>query len=453
MAQPTDPKRQRRAAELSDPADAHDPPAPALCATLRGEFVHATALRCAEVLGKGLGVVAGHDIAPGELLLRARGLRFSAAASDEHEDGEGGGAAFLAEALSQLCELRAGSAADLADADALIRGWRGLCPRPVPPDARAPLDAQAELLGEMLAHFEGCGVADVNELIELVVKVECNAFEGGLFPLAAMFNHSCAANCSVALRQIQLPQAPGGADDSAINGGEYGNGGMAAAWVYEVRSMAEITAGDELCLSYLGLAEQPLAGFGRRARLAGWGFECACVRCAAVGKSPMGRREAELSAVRCANCARSQNSSGSRGSDACGDVWSGGWCLQASTSHIGPCLACQWTPPQELADRLAEHAQLLRDQARPTDTCMNTESLAAAVAALKERGPLEVHPGHWLRYLAADAFAGSLSLSLARALSVSVSVSLPPSLPPSLSLSLSLTVCLSFSQSGPKLWR
>ena len=87
-------------------------------------------------------MLAAHAVPGGELLLRARGLRFSAASS---ADAERTGSAFLAESLQQLCELRAGSPADLADADALLRGWRRLCPRPVPSAAKAPLEAQAEL--------------------------------------------------------------------------------------------------------------------------------------------------------------------------------------------------------------------------------------------------------------------------------------------------------------------
>jgi hypothetical protein len=46
------------------------------------------------------------------------------------------------------------------------------------------------------------------------------------------------------------------------------------------RTSKPVAAGEELCLNYLGLAEQHLAGYARRAKLHGWGFDCACLRCA-----------------------------------------------------------------------------------------------------------------------------------------------------------------------------
>jgi hypothetical protein len=409
-----------------------------LRAALRGEFVHPTALRCAHIEGKGHGVVAAQAVPPGELLLRARGLRFSAASAGGGGDGgdsDGDGAAFLAEALGQLCELRAGSAADSADAAALVRGWRGLCPRPVPADARAPLDAQAALLVQMLAHFEDCGVGSVDELIELIVKVECNAFEGGLYPLAASFNHSCAANCSVALRQIQLEQQPGPVGEAA-----------AAAWVYEVRSMAGgagIAAGEELCLNYLGLAEQHLAGYARRAKLHGWGFDCACLRCAAAEGSPWRQREAELVAVRCPSCAQSRSSSrgGADGEEdrSDDDVWSDGWCRQVADDRVGPCLSCQRTPPQALGDRLAALAQRLRAGAAGAKAAdldahegggggdrgaEQQWGLRAAVAELREE--IGIHPGHWLQFLIAEALA-ERSQAAALALRDAMATAGPPS--------------------------
>jgi len=361
-------KRARPDGAAEAAADAEQQPE----AGLRGEFVHATALQATEVQGKGWGVLAAHAVPAGEVLLRARGLRFSAASSTE---GERAGSAFLAESLQQLCQLRAGSPADLADADALLRGWRGLCPRPVPAAAKAPLEAQAELLQEMLTHFDGCGVESVEQLIELVVKVECNAFEGGLFPLAAVFNHSCSANCSVALREIEVDEEAAGAQEA----------GGVQAWVYEVRAMADVAEGDELCLCYLGLASQHLAGYGRKAVLSGWGFECACVRCAPPHGSAWRERDTALVAVPCPACAANRAELEAEDYDA------GPWCLQLADDAVGACRACGERPPAGVADGLLQLATSLQNG----DT--STEVVGAAYGT--------TGPRHWLRFTLAETMA------------------------------------------------
>ena len=343
--------------------DAEDPAGPPpLRAGLAAEHVHPSALRVTPIEGKGDGVVAAAALAPGELLVRARGLRFSEAAA-----AEGQGSAFLAESLDQLCELRRGSP---ADAEAMLRGWRGLCPHPVPPEARAPLEAQADALGEMLEHFEGCGVADVTELIALIVKVQCNAFEGGLFPLAAKFNHSCAANCSVALREMELP-------------GE-GEGAGRTGWVYEVRTMTAVEPGQELCLCYLGLAEQHLAGFSRRAKLAGWGFDCTCCRCAPT--TPEWRqRDAESVSIRCDSC--------------------DGWCRQEADDRVGACAACGSVQPPSLGRDIAAHAATLMRRAPLEDAAALSASDVWGLKEAVEGVRAVTHPAHFLRFVESEAIA------------------------------------------------
>ena len=350
-------------------------------AALRGEFVHATALHATQIEGKGGGVMAAQAVPAGELLLRARGLHFSAASSSEAERA---GSAFLAESLQQLCQLRAGGPADVADADAFLGGWRGLCPRPVPAAAKAPLEAQAELLQEMLTHFDGCGVESIEHLIELVLKVECNAFEGGLFPLAAVFNHSCASNCSVALRQVELDAA--GAEAMAE--------GAAQGWVYEVRSMADVAKGEELCLNYLGLVTQHLASYGRKAVLSGWGFDCACVRCASPDGSAWQGREAALVAVPCPVCAAPQAELAKE------DYDKGPWCRQLADDAVGPCMACGERPPAAVTDGLLAVAASFQ----------TGENLATSADHCRTR----TGPRHWLRFALAEATAAeSLNTALA----------------------------------------
>ena len=53
-------------------------------------------------------------------------------------------------------------------------------------------------------------------------------------------------------------------------------------WVIEVVVTAEsVPIGQELCISYLPVAQLLLPASTRRERLDSWGFDCACKRCVA----------------------------------------------------------------------------------------------------------------------------------------------------------------------------
>lgn len=238
-----------------------------------------------------------------------------------------GGGELLAEAVAALSSLRGDHP---ADADAMLDGWRELCPSNVPTSASEEYAELGPALAELLAQpfAANSGIRGVDELIALIVKLQCNVFEGGLFPLAACFNHSCAPNCAVALRQLPLPPPPPSPPLSTASGRDLGNehsgwgseggGGSgggdsssppeaaaSTAWVYEVRTSRAVAAGAELCISYLGLHEQHLSAARRRRALAGWGFRCACARCASpTGGSSSSTAAAEraLGAVRCTAC-------------------------------------------------------------------------------------------------------------------------------------------------------
>jgi hypothetical protein len=313
---------------------------PPLRAACRGEHVHA-ALHCAPSEGGGFGCVAAAGLVPGELLLVARGLRFSSAsATPECRDG----GLFLAEALQQLQAL---TTADPSDAAALLRSWRALCPRPPVPHAqRAPLLAQSAALAEVLAqHGPRCGVS-TDELVDLVLKIECNAFEGGHFPLAACFNHSCRPNVAMALQPRRRRR-----QQEEEEGEEEGEGEE----VYEARALVGVGAGEELCINYLGLPAQHRGRWERRAQLARGprGFVCRCAACAGVGAGAD-----DSGTLRCAHDAQQHHGTDDEASStscASGDyAWlvnladekrhcrrrSGSWCVQTALESWSACERC-----------------------------------------------------------------------------------------------------------------
>lgn len=84
-------------------------------------------------------------------------------------------------------------------------------------------------------------------------------FGYGVWPSASYFNHSCRPN--VKRRRV------------------------GRTWVFE--TIVGVTAGDQLCISYLNGEEDTLGVAGRKARLEKtWGFECACEWCALWDDKP-----------------------------------------------------------------------------------------------------------------------------------------------------------------------
>ena len=327
-------KRRRREREAEGepakrPAAAEGRPPP-LRAACRGEYVH-PALRCAAVQRKGFGCVTSAKLRAGELLLVARGLRFSSASA---EPGRRDGGLFLAEALQQLGALVHG---DAADATALLGSWRGLCPREPSVALRAPLLAQTATLTELLAlHGANCGVRGIGDLVDLVLKIECNAFAGGLFPLAACLNHSCRPNVAVTLRRAKS-LGPGGEESETST--------------HETRALRDIGAGEELCIHYLGLAAQHRGRWERRHVLSNGprGFICCCAGCASCAGDAAG-------SMRCTHGARDESDGDSTAAAAAAAVrpieWlemlanrerrdiSSGWCTQTALDRWAACGRC-----------------------------------------------------------------------------------------------------------------
>lgn len=93
---------------------------------------------------------------------------------------------------------------------------------------------------------------DEDQLL-LPKRVQHNCFDRGLFPLAALFNHSCIPNCQSALTEDGL---------------------------LEVRTISIVPAGAKLGISYLSCASLCLPLEQRQAHLqTHYEFKCSCLRC------------------------------------------------------------------------------------------------------------------------------------------------------------------------------
>jgi hypothetical protein len=92
---------------------------------------------------------------------------------------------------------------------------------------------------------------------------------GAVYPAGALLNHSCAPNCVISY--ASGPPTPAAAGTSAaVADGRH---------IQHIRLIADVTAGTELCHSYVEIA-QPR--YERRARLRHvYGFDCNCSACAA----------------------------------------------------------------------------------------------------------------------------------------------------------------------------
>ena len=112
---------------------------------------------------------------------------------------------------------------------------------PLPPLPTVQLFAQAFRANGIGASFDDRLPADVRHL-------------SALAPVAAMLNHDCDANC--------MTSAAWSAADGAVT--------------VRVSTVRDVTAGEELCISYVP-RKAPRAE--RRASLRRYGFECSCARC------------------------------------------------------------------------------------------------------------------------------------------------------------------------------
>lgn len=89
----------------------------------------------------------------------------------------------------------------------------------------------------------------------LLMRMECNTFDLGLYPHASFFNHSC------------VPTAQGFAVPDA------------AGPTIEVVAIADVATGCEVTVSYLSDHELCLPTDQRQAKLQPYGFACGCSRC------------------------------------------------------------------------------------------------------------------------------------------------------------------------------
>lgn len=119
----------------------------------------------------------------------------------------------------------------------------------------------AQLMGAFMGWGEGSqGVVEAREIMELLCRVSCNAYEmadadlrgygAGLYPLAALINHSCSPNCCQTF-------CTGGA--------------------IEVRAMRDIEEGEEATISYVDVAQH--MSIRKQELLTRFLFDCTCKSC------------------------------------------------------------------------------------------------------------------------------------------------------------------------------
>ena len=236
------------------------------------DFLNVTAMKRASVVQAGFGIYAQEIVPENALLMRTPGLWLNITRAVASETGGCSVAdVSLDSLLEALTRLRTQS---VEASDTFI--W--LCSFLHPTDGgtgsgneRARyLDAQTppgeeyvDMVECILEDFEGSGISSAEDLVTLLVRFRHNTHAGGVFPLAALFNHSCRPNAETTL--VKRPQEDG-ADDEL-------------AWV-EVRALKKIDAGEQICVSYLEEKQQLLLpGEERRSMLKNFDFTCSCERC------------------------------------------------------------------------------------------------------------------------------------------------------------------------------
>jgi hypothetical protein len=98
------------------------------------------------------------------------------------------------------------------------------------------------------AALAAAGGTTVAELAVLMMKLERNVFDLGLFPIAALLNHSCQPNCQGFASNVGA--ASGGVPGSGRGMGEV----VGAARIFEVVAITDVSAGERLNISYLSTA-------------------------------------------------------------------------------------------------------------------------------------------------------------------------------------------------------
>jgi len=298
--------------------------------TLDEEFVHpAVSLQGHSSLERSF--VAASDIPEGTVIIRAAGV-----ASKE-------------EATDTSLLLRDVIATREASPDLFAR-FAYLCPQTLHEDEShyQKFANDRPELEKLQAEFSPAAELSVDELHLLMLKLDHNALAPGLFPLASLFNHSCSANCAGFLNDDDL---------------------------YEVRTIAPVSASDQLTLNYLEEKHWYRPTSHRQKVLASrWHFTCACKRCSATTPP-----ETDLIAVACP--ARSMGCPG--------------WC---SSLHINQlqCNTCGNLCPSDSHSDLINKTEALLEAAKrlPEDELQQLhDTLTSALVQVEGH----VGPHHWLR--------------------------------------------------------
>ncbi|CAK4133155.1 unnamed protein product [Aphanomyces euteiches] len=191
--------------------------------------------------GGGRGYYAAHDIPAGTLLLRERAYVLWPDVDDR--------STLLLATVEQILSQD--------DADEIGANMAPLHPvvfEDLPIDLlNAAREEYVEPLKRLLSRFQRTGDAAVNQWLQVILGMQCNAFSSGVFLHTAMFNHDCNPNCVKFTPETALS-------------------------VSEVRAARAIRKGEQLFISYLYPREQSRE---RRQKqlLRQFGFQCVCPLC------------------------------------------------------------------------------------------------------------------------------------------------------------------------------
>lgn len=102
---------------------------------------------------------------------------------------------------------------------------------------------------------------DADQIQLLLHRLDHNCFDSGLFPLACFFNHSCRPNCE------------------GVAGEDCPDTGLGQDF-FEVKAVAHLQPGEQLCISYLPDTTLYLPTAQRQEMLwNSYAFRCQCSRC------------------------------------------------------------------------------------------------------------------------------------------------------------------------------
>ena len=160
--------------------------------------------------------------------------------------------------------------------------------------AQQPLD-QADYLGMLGAVLEDypeiSEIPETEQLIEFLVRCNFNLHNLGLIPLVAQLNHSCCANLTVTEQTSGDEPLAGIVTVEVERAHLHCQAAEMSRICMQVRTVCEVTAQTELCISYLTDKEGALPTAARKRLLKRWGFDCICSKCD-VGEATAGETSA-----------------------------------------------------------------------------------------------------------------------------------------------------------------